>query len=154
MEFELDTKSWHFKLANFGTRRIREWRDDNDFCSYVRAVFWGFFWFTLAVTGALAIIGMTGNMVYELITRVGTELLLSDLAKFTLLTYVAITGIGLMLFSMFLLFEKVIPALRTAYVKACYGSYEKRNGPPSFFTLAYRKFKEKTCFKIKFKYEE
>lgn len=153
MEFELDTKSWHFKLANFGTRRIREWRDDNDFCSYVRAVFWGFFWLTLAVTGATLLIGLTGNMVYELIVTFGTDLPLGDFAKFMLLTYIAITGIALMLFTTFLLCEKVIPAAGSAYRHVMYGR-RKPDTPPSFFTLAYRKFKEKTCFKIKFKYEE
>jgi len=154
MEFELDTKSWHFKLANFGIRRVREWRDDNDLCSYIQAILCGSIWFIIALSIATVVIGLTGNMFYEIISTYGTDLAFSEYAKFTILTYVAVTSIITFLFCTFIVFEKIIPALRTAYVKACYGSYEKRNAPPSFLTLAYRKFKEKTCFKIKFKYEE
>jgi signal transduction histidine kinase len=154
MEFELDTKSWHFKLANFGTRRVREWRDDNDLCSYIRAVFWGTFWFTLTAAAIMIAIGLTGNMFYEIYMYVMHDIAVSVFAEVAYILYTVTIALFTLLVLMWFIAEKLIPAVRAAYIKACYGSYEKRNGPPSFLTLTYRKFKEKTCFKIKFKYEE
>ena len=151
IEFELDPKSWHFWLANFGTRRVREWRDDNDLCSYIRAVFWGTFWFTLAASAVIIGVALTGNMFYELYMYFMYDVTLSVFAEVAYVLYSVSIALFSLLVLMWFTAEKVIPAVRTAYMKACYGSYEKRNGPPSFLTLTYRKFKEKTCFKIKFK---
>ena len=154
MEFELDTKSWHFWLANFGTRRVREWRDDNDLCSYVRAVFWGTFWFTIAASVSIFVVALTGNMFYELYMFYAYGVAISVFGEIAYLIYISIIGIFSLFVLAWFIVEKAIPAARKTYMKVCYGTYEKRHGPPSFLTLTYRKFKEKTCFKIKFKVEE
>lgn len=154
MEFELKTNSWHFWLSNFGTRRVREWRDDNDLCSYTQAVLQGLFWFALAAGAGLTAVGLTGNMLYEVYNYFTNDVTLGLWGEIAATVYVAIIGILLMLLMLWFLFEKAVPAIHTGFKKVMYGTHEKRNRPPGFIALAYRKFKEKTCFKIKFKTSE
>jgi len=150
MEFELDTKSWHFWLANFGTRRVREWRDDNDLCSYIRAVFWGSLLFCFTAALCLGFAAITANMLYEIYMIYAYDAVFTEWGKAAFMLYTIVTLLfGLLVLAWFT-HEKAIPAAGTAWRKVMYGKH-KEDRPPTFLALTYRKFKEKTCFKIKFK---
>lgn len=153
MEFELETKSWHFWLANFGGRRIREWRNDNDLCSYIHAVAKGLFWFTLALSVCLMFVGLTLNMFYEVYAVFALNETFSAHAKAMIMFYLILLFLATAFGIIYLLCEKIAPAVHTAYCKIAHGR-RMQEKPPSFIALTLRKFKEKTCFKIKFKYED
>lgn len=153
MEFELNANSWHFYLANYGARRIREWRDDNDFCSYMRAVIKGLMLFTIVYGLALFAIGLTLNMLYEFYGFFINDVQLSVWAECTYMIYGIAFAMCAILFFMWFTAEKAIPAIAQTWRNVAYGK-RKEERPPTFLGLAYRKFKDKTCFKIKFKSKE
>lgn len=153
MEFELKTNSWHFWLANFGWRRVREWRDDNDFCSYTRAFLKGLLLFIVVYGLALIGVGLTINMLYELYEFFINGIELSVFAEIAYVCYISSFGIFSIMLIAWFIAEKAIPTGVQAYQKVMYGK-RKQERPPTFLALLYRKFKDKTCFKIKFKSQE
>lgn len=154
MEFELNTDSWHFKLANFGGRRVREWRSDNDLCSYIRAFLMGTCLFLFLATLVFFAGYLTGNLFYELYELFLYGTALSIWGEAAYMFYFGTTGVVMLLVPLWFIFEKVLPSIHNGFKKVMYGTHEKRNRPPGFIALTYRKFKEKTCFNIKFKTSE
>ena len=137
------SRSWHFWLANFGSKRIS--LSGTDICSYTRAVFKGLFWFTLAVSAVVFMVVGSANMFYEFYQIWGTDGTLSlfgEVISFIwLFCIVAISFVGTLCFTL----EHAVPAMIRTYRKI------PRTDEPTFVSSVYRKFKDKTCFKIKFK---
>jgi hypothetical protein len=147
--FKIERDSWHFNLATrYGFLNkydfSEEYPEDNpDFCKYVRSVFAGFALCTAIIAmcsillGAFVLLPILSIIVYfEYGYLIDPELLW--------MTAVIIPS--LIVASIFLN-EEAIENRR----KARYQKYlrEKTEPPePSFSQLLYKKFKEKTCFKI------
>ena len=139
--FVLDSNSWHFWLSNFGARRI--WPDEEtDICEYTRAVISGTF-SLFAVTLFWAIISAwVGFSFYNL-----GEYLFGYVDK-VIPTTVMFFGVILALtgaITYIFIKEKVVDYL---------DNREPSTKEPGFATLAYRKFKDKTCARIEFRTKE
>lgn len=131
MEVTLN-KSWHLWLANFGEKRIYP-NCGTDICEYTRAVLAGSFWALVAGTFILLGTSWVGFSLYDI-----------ALAIFTGSVLLPYTIIFLMLLGAFTLLIAV------AAYRAWRNSQPFEGGPPPFGTVVYRKFKDKTCFRIKF----
>jgi hypothetical protein len=142
MEVKL-SPSWHFWIANFGKNRISV--NGTDICSYTRAFIAGVFWFCVT----FGIIGLfsfgTLNAVYEcyLYFNEGTKVSLGT--EIITMLWAAICGLLFILATTFGVVEVAIPAAINAYSKF------PRSEQPTFIGSVYRKFKDKTCFRIVFK---
>jgi hypothetical protein len=142
MNVLLKSRSWHFWIANFGHKRISTY--GTDICDYTRAFIKGFFWLTIYAAAALLFGAGTLNgifegymyFMYDIKVSLGTELIAMIWAV-----------IGVLLFTLvstFATIEYGIPAVKSAYNKI------PRSDEPTFIGSVYRKFKDKTCFRIQF----
>ncbi len=147
-QFTLNADSWHFRLANYGRKRVSNYevRHGTDFCTYMRAVVQGAFKALLTYTLFAVVLVWVGYGVYDLaMLAMDTErdifpstiFLFMVLATFLLLLCVALVGGS---------FNYVRERIQQRRWK----SGNTGRVTPGFLTLAYRKFKDKTCFKIKF----
>jgi len=132
MEVTLN-KSWHLWLANFGEKRIYP-NCGTDICEYTRAVMVGSFW--ALVAGTFITLGTlwVGFSFYDI-----------ALAIFTGSALLPYSIIFLMLVGAFVLLVTIV-----AYKEWRKMQPSEPPKPPSFTAVAYRKFKDKTCFRIKF----
>jgi hypothetical protein len=134
MEVTLN-KSWHLWLANFGEKRIKpEW--GTDICEYTRAVLAGMFWATVTFSILLLVGSWAAFSVYDVVNMLITGQMIE---KFTMVFF---GGVGVLSVMFGLAFLKIWWDRRP--VK------EAPAKPPSFPKVVYRKFKDKTCFRIKF----
>jgi hypothetical protein len=144
LTFDLKKDSWHMWLANFGNVRIGSYMKETgtDICTYTRAVLIGtamLAFVSLAVFGfsVWIMLGLYGIFEYffagvelpiESATLIGVVLSLTILVSWITTTV------------------KIKEYIQNKRDKA----YGKPPTSPGFLTLAYRKFKDKTCFKINF----
>lgn len=134
--------SWHFWLANFGYSRMR-WVDEIDFCTYFRYVVFGLsHLFVLCVLVALISIWGIFSF-YDLYQWIVHGITMRDPC---LLFIGLIAFIGLVM-GISWSHDKYYEWRETLE----YDCDQPKAPPkePGFFTLAYRKFKQKTCFKVK-----
>lgn len=131
--FNLSKDSWHFYVANFGSKRI--WVEDgSDICEYTRAVFAGSFLVLLSCACALLGVTWVGCSVYNLydmmfgngVLEIYTALLLFMVGMLTVFISIAV------------------------FMDWFNSRPEKPEVEPGFVKLAYRKFKNKTCFRLDF----
>lgn len=140
--FKMKSGSWHLWLANLFTSKWERFDvgDTTDICTYTRRVIRGAFWGSVAglVLGAVAawIIFSCGNLF-------GWLLMGYQLEFVTQLFWFIMACFGIM-FSIFAAKEKIVEKLDDIGDKFA----NRPPKPPGFLTLAYRKFKEKTCFKL------
>ena len=136
--FVLDSDSWHFKLANYGTRRI--WSDEpTDICEYTRAVFSGATTFVALGLFCIFIATWVGASLYNIFELVflGSEQVYPWTGIFIGLVIALILGVSYGAFK-------------------AWREEQRMNEPepePGFVKLTYRKFKDKTCARIEFKQE-
>ena len=149
MEFTLNTNSWHYAIANFKTERVSPWRG-SDICSYTRAFIQGFMWLVLTVAFLAFMACGTLNVMYESVLYLVNDTPLTILGEVFMLLYAVIFFFAGIIGILYLLIEEAAPPVFKAYRKAMNKCVESQEKNPSFLTLAYRKFKDKTCFKIKF----
>jgi hypothetical protein len=131
--YNLSKESWHFRLANFGARRIYP-EDGSDICEYIRAMVGGTFLLALSIAGAILGASWVGFSVYNLyeiaigagVLEIYTALLLFLLGALALFISVAVV------------------------VDWFHNRPDKPEVEPGFAKLAYRKFKNKTCFRLDF----
>ena len=134
--YELNSNSWHYKLANFGYRRVSA--SGSNICEYTRAVIAGA---VLAVATVIMFIVVGIGLSYGVYGIAMSLFTLTNvLNPVSLLILGGLSGLG----GLFLI-GGIKHYLDNRTVKF------KPETPPSFPTLAYRKFKDKTCFKINFK---
>lgn len=131
--FNLSKDSWHFYIANFGKKRI--WVEDgSDICEYTRAVFGGMFLFLLAglaICLGIAWVAVSLYNIYDIMFN-GAEFLP------TTVMLLGLIGAGGLL-------------VGVAVVVDWYHNLPDKPEPePGFVKLAYRKFKNKTCFRLDF----
>lgn len=140
LEFTLKEKSWHMWLANFGGTRIGSYerRCGTDICSYIRAVFWGSMALLALTMACLAFATMIGATLYNYYSIIfnGFEEVWGVTVLVTLVLFcLAFITLGV-------------------YLQEKYKEWRWKNPvkskPPGFTKLAYRKFKDKTCFKVNF----
>lgn len=140
--FTLNTNSWHFKLAEIaGVSKRRH----DDFCSYFRKVAMGAFLFTLMIALSVAETACVADFFAWIVAgvqsgfvepRPGTVIFFCELA------IAAVLGL--------------IYLFATWDEKRNERKWQQRCDPtfvapePGFVKLAYRKFKDKTCFQINF----
>ena len=143
MEFELNATSWHFWLANFAHKRVSTY--GSDICSYTRAVLLGLFWFILFSTAGVLFVAGTGVTLYEGYQFFAEGVKVSLVAELMIMLWSIIFVLIFTLLFTAGIVEYVIPAAQRAVQSV------STPDKPSFLRLAYRKFKDKTCFQIKFK---
>lgn len=148
-EFTLNANAWHFRLANYGQTRIDDYDVEYgmDICTYVRAVLRGLLsvLFTVVITvGLTAWVGYSIYDIYQIIAggpkevSPGTAIFVAVIAAIIIAGTMAVLGV----------------TVREATYR--YRDYSRdkqttcKENQPGFIKLAYRKFKDKTCFKIKF----
>lgn len=134
MEVTLN-KSWHLWLANFGEKRIRpEW--GTDICEYTRAVLVGLFWALFSFSFISVFGSWVLFSVYDIINMMITGQMIEKATMVFLFTLGLLTIIsGFVGFKIW---------MERRPVK------ERPVKPPSIAKVVYRKFKDKTCFRIKF----
>lgn len=147
MKFKLSQNSWHFKLANFGVssfdRRVSSY--GSDICEYIRALFVGTFWFCAASAFVALVASWIGYSLYDLVTVIIYGGIMSPGTILFLIIVLSLSLIAGVAYLHEVYKDRKEEALREAIMK---GEYKEPD--PSFMTLAYRKFKNKTCFKIEF----
>ena len=127
---------WHYKLANFGTKRI--FFSEMNFCPYVKCVFWGFLnlLFTilitfLAVGYALWVFRELYNwLVYQVPLSQGVVPFLGILSSLVVIA----------------IFVTLIDVIKKQIKKLDLVEKPKSDG---FFVTLYKRFKEKTCITVK-----
>lgn len=146
--FELSHDSWHMKLANFGKSewsRIDE-GDRIDFCSYSRRVMWGAILSAGAILGATAVVGWIGFSIWNVIAWFiyGTAIMFPTgmflIGTGTIVGIIAIFGA-----------KQYVSDKISDKIDDIKRQHRIQNKQPGFFKLAYRKFKDKTCFMLEVK---
>lgn len=153
-EYTFSNKSWHFKLANVGVQRVWDF-EQIDICSYIRKVLAGAIVFSVMVAGFSFIVWVFG---FGYITL---GIWLFDCFSTGVVTapnpIAGLVGLGTLL----VLFAYIVIGIKSLLNKAIdkFVDYTLKDWQPqvvkekepSFITLAYRKFKDKTCFRVNFK---
>lgn len=148
-EFTLNKKSWHYWLANFGTTRMGSYerKYGTDICHYIRSVIKGLFLFTIAMAICSALALWVGNAIYEIALYLIKGAELGEPTKF----FIVFGGATVITLTILLTVYGAVTGTQTLMRKQRERRWEQGNpDEPGFLTLAYHKFKEKSCFKIKF----
>ena len=151
LAFNLKKDSWHMWVANFGAPRIGEYsrKYGTDICTYTRAFLVGAFLLAVACIASAFFTGWVGYSLYGIVAYV-----FGYIQEFPFSSVIFIAIIASIL---------VITGLMACTEKYQEHKYNKRKArreaglpppEPSFVSLAYRKFKDKTCFKINFTKED
>lgn len=135
MEVTLN-KSWHLWIANFAGKRIYP-ECGTDICEYTRAFLAGMFWFLfVAVVSTLIGVFVSFSLWNILTFMFGYE---DTIYPFTYIFMLIVGGL--------------LAIVAFAMAKEWYDNRptkDKPEAPPTFAKVAYRKFKDKTCFRINF----
>lgn len=148
----VNVNSWHYRLATtYGP--VSTWRlarGEADFCSYLRGVFLGLLLvFFITAMGSILTVGLIGMpMIYVVssILELGWHFPPAEVGIFLVFDLaIAIFGF-FMWFHLSGNFAKTVNAVIIALGKNATEKYVEKE--PGFVSLAYRKFKEKTCFRL------
>ena len=134
MEVTLN-KSWHLWLANFGEKRIYP-NLGTDICEYTRAVLAGSFWALVAGTFITLAAMWVGFSLYDIVVTIFTG---ASLSPYSIIFLMLIGA-----------FVSLVTIVAYKEWRSSLPANDEPPKPPSFTTVAYRKFKDKTCFRIKF----
>jgi hypothetical protein len=133
---QLSFDSWHYKVSKFGGFKHYNGRD---FCHYVRCFFAGIAWGALLAALASGFVSFVGTLIYQTTVFLYKWLIVGtfDLNPFVgsswgVISIVSAIGGGIYLWAKWL-------------ERRRYADHE-----PSFVGMVYRKFKDKTCFKVEF----
>lgn len=128
----IKTNSWHYKVANFGSRWC--WPGDKvNFCEYCQKVFSNLLILFLLFCVFGSIIALAGISVYQLFRFIFNGIPMHDVCVSFLMFCVVMSSA----------FTYIFGKTRVELVKK---NVQKE---PGFFALTYRKFKDKTCFMLK-----
>jgi hypothetical protein len=151
LAFNLKKDSWHMWVANFGNTRIGEYtqKHGTDICTYIRAFFWGALGVIVCAVGIVLGATWIGFALYGL----GAYALgfINEIPGESFILF-GICFVALLIITLVFLTEKYHDYKREKRRR----QYASGLPPPEpgFVTLAYRKFKDKTCFKINFTKED
>jgi len=149
----VNVNSWHYRLATtYGPQSKYELEyGDANLCSYIRSVIVG-----LLITLLITIVGIMASFAFILvpviyiaasILEIGVHLPFDEYLVFILLELVIISIIGVFWFFESNTHRKVFYGIQK--VTQASGVAKVIPETPSFMKLAYRKFKEKTCYRLK-----
>lgn len=145
--FTLKENSWHFWLVNFGGKRIKASWGETDICEYTRCFLKGLFWFIIA---SLAIGAISAYVVASLVNLFATMFLGYILAPWTISFLMIIGAIGLAWVAISV--SEILSLRREEQYRKIRELKDKGEWvppEPGFLKLMYRKFKDKTCVRIK-----
>jgi hypothetical protein len=147
MKHDIQFGSWHMWLANFGIDPYVKLRKGStiDICSYIRMVWTGFFKLAGIVLLITAAVGWTLFSIGNLIGWLFYGYLLEVVTIFNIILLLVFFG----LFVAFAISHACKEYQLDKYWKTIYRKGKKPE--PGFIVLAYRKFKEKTCFVLEIK---
>lgn len=134
-EFNLKKDSWHYKLVTFGDPDSKlKLEYGTDICAYIRMVIkstllWGF----IATLSLIIISGVLHS--------------LYDIALFLFFGKETLENGSVIFLSVLAILSGFFGAVA---LRAWFEVNRDETKPPSFVTLAYRKFKDKTCSRINF----
>lgn len=135
--------SWHYKLANFGSDRVAYWLE-TDICSYSRKVFAGFITFVMITFLCCVLLGIIALAVYEHYMWFTDQGSFGPAAFLVDGTIILIGGIALIeVFK-----HKIRRYSNQRYWDKLTGV--KKTKPDNFLVTLYKKFKDKTCYKVTF----
>lgn len=145
----ISENSWHFWVVNFGERRIRPSWGDTDICEYTRCFIRGLMCLIAAAVGiGLVIAFITASIINGIAWMFFGYIMEPWTFAFMLMVVGAGLATCLFHFAQFMIRRReAIRQKRHELMKK--GEYTPP--PPSFLTLAYRKFKDKTCVRLTFK---
>jgi hypothetical protein len=147
--YVISEKSWHYWIVNFGERRIRPSWGDTDICEYTRCFLQGLMVFLAAATAITAIATFVIASIINGIAWMFFGYMIEPWTQVFILTIVSLGFLCCMYYmSLFLKHRKQVKRDRLHELMEK-GEYTPP--PPSFLTLAYRKFKDKTCVRLTFK---
>lgn len=139
-EFKLNPNSWHFKLATlWKTQGYKHWliNTGTNICEYTWEVSRGFLKLISAFAFGAVMVAWFVKSVYDIVMLFFGGEFTPFAFSLTIITFIFLT---------FFMWEGTRILFRKVKEKT-----ENTETPPTFFGLAYRKFKDKTCFKINFK---
>lgn len=139
-EFKLNPNSWHFKLATWReTKYEKEYlqRVGTDICSYTKKVLGGLFAWIFLIALLSALVAWFGKGLYDIVMLFFG----GENTPFSFSLIVALISFG----------GLASVAFVKEYIQDRAASVKDGQKEPTFVGLAYRKFKDKTCFKINFK---
>jgi hypothetical protein len=137
-----NSEAWHFRLANFGSKRI--WVDEqSNICEYTRAVLAGLFCMIFA---SFVVALVAGLVAFTLANTFSWMFLGYQLSDLSLAVWCLV--------AMWVAIITLITAV-SLYMDYRRDQRQKRRElpptPPTFVGAAYDKFKNKTCFIVEFK---
>jgi hypothetical protein len=144
MTHTIKRDSWHFKLQNFGAADQYYGTKETDICTYTRRVIRGASLFLLVCSLALFGGYCVGDFIYWLYTGLMYEFTKMALGAFMTVIILGMVACGLVAAALLHTHKKY-----EDYKYAKMKSDDYVEPKPSFMQLAYRKFKDKTCFKLK-----
>lgn len=139
--FELSKDSWHYRIVTVYTS-CNEWEINRgyvDFCAYLRYLFFGMFWI-LTIIAIVSLLSF-GFVLVPLIYFVSMFELGAHLPPLEISAILSV-DFTVALMTMFAVIQSSENPITLKRFRL------DPNREPGFWTLAYRKFKDKTCFKI------
>lgn len=138
--FKLSNKSWHYHIVKTYSS-LDEWFLNRgvDFCEYLRALIAGILAIILIILGASIVLSILLYPLISIVAQFDIGFHIPD--DFTIIILIT-ESIALSVFGVVLYAHdksRNIYKRKRQKVVEC---------DPGFYTLAYRKFKEKTCFKV------
>lgn len=145
----ISENSWHFWVVNFGERRIRASWGDTDICEYTRCFLQGLMCLVAAAMGISMVVAFVVASIINGIAWMFFGYMLAPWT-FTFILILGSLGFVAILYEIAQFNVRRKEALRQKrYELMEKGEYTPP--PPGFLTLAYRKFKDKTCVRLTFK---
>jgi hypothetical protein len=134
--------SWHYWLANFGNHRM--WRSDKeiDFCTYFWYVVFGLFYLVSAVLCVTVTALIFGKSFYDYYNWLMYDIKMHDVSIAIIIVSFSVIGGAAIGYGIC----KCIDWKDSLKESDDFNVEVKE---PGFFTMSYRKFKEKACFKVK-----
>jgi amino acid transporter len=138
---EFKKASWHYRLA-----KKAGYEEDGDFCTYVRSFLWGALLMVLLT--ALVLFGLyaLGRLSYSAYTCSFTKVCTYGEFEKTVLM-----GIGVIIGCVAYIYALIWVQNRRWRIRGEIRRGERPEPGPSFVAMAYKSYKEKTCFKVEFK---
>jgi hypothetical protein len=128
--------SWHYRLAKMGNQDQRIWSGDMSICEYTRKVIFGGILFTFIMCMLGLLVWFIGTALYEIIGAIFGFAVLGPAAACFIGMIIALGSI--------VLYFKTKDVLRDTARRV------QREEPNSYFSKAYKAYKEKVCFAVEF----
>lgn len=152
-EVKFSQNSWHWRLANtYGNAKTRYDYEtetnkyEGDICSYTQSVMWG----ALAALFLTAVLGLIAASIANFGAWVVAGFLVGSWVKIDALGFliVALTISAAIVAAMFYVASKHEKWKRNRWARKQELAMVEEEKPEMFIQAAYRKFKDKTCFRV------